>query len=452
MEFNQFHIQTMHREKYFFYYGFLFLVLSCQNNINSSPKEEIMSSTPHQIKAVNDEEIKEGTKTMAIIGATLIDGRGGAPVAESSVLIHGNKILEAGKKGVVEIPEDAEVVDAQGLFLLPGLIDAHFHLDGIKKLPHEFLMNGITSLRDPGEWIEFYDEERASDYPLPRLFLTGPHLDMPPSAHPKHSVLVRDEEEAIKQVYKMADQGASAIKIYYRLSLGIMSKICEAAHSIGLPVTAHLEISNAKEVVLAGVDGIEHVTSLGLSLLPGPAAEQYRQSVLADNNARRDGRYKVWNALDLNTPQVHSLIYFLKDHQTFLCPTLAVFEYRLGEGKMDSVHANGFKKMQEFVGKAHQAGVRIVVGSHSIVPYAGKGWAFHQEMELLAESGMSSEDIIVAATMESARFFRIEHRLGSVEKGKVADLLLVKENPLADIKAMRSIHSVMLNGVWVNSE
>lgn len=135
-----------------------------------------------------------------------------------------------------------------------------------------------------------------------------------------------------------------------------------------------------------------------------------------------------------------------------MCPTVAAFEYRLGGGKSDTVQAEGFRNMLTFVGKAHQAGVRMVVGSHSIVPYAAKGWAFHQEMELLAESGMSPAAIIVAATMENARFFRIDHRLGSVEKGKIADLLLVKENPLTNIKALRTVHRVMLNGVWVSVE
>jgi imidazolonepropionase-like amidohydrolase len=394
----------------------------------------------------------EGKATIAILGATLLDGRGGEPLADAGVVVEGNAITAVGKRGEIAIPAGAEVVEAAGLFLLPGLIDAHFHLDGIARLPHDFLVNGLTSLRDPGEWIEYYDGERAAGYPLPRLFLTGPHLDMPPAAHPKHSVLVRDQEEAVRQVHQLADQGASAIKIYYRLSLGLMASICKAAHARGLPVTAHLEISDAREVIRAGVDGIEHVTSLGLSLLPGPEAEQYRQAVLADNNARRKGRYEVWQSLDLQGEKVDSLTRFLKDRQTFFCPTLAAFEYRLGEGKQDTVQAEGFRNMLAFVGKAHKAGVRVVVGSHSIVPYAEKGWAFHQEMELLAECGMSPAAIIKAATQENARFFRVEDRLGSIEKGKMADLVLVRENPLTDIRALRQVERVMLNGVWVKRE
>jgi imidazolonepropionase-like amidohydrolase len=217
-------------------------------------------------------------------------------------------------------------------------------------------------------------------------------------------------------------------------------------------VTTHLELVDARDAISAGVDGIEHVTSLGISLSPAFEAEQYKQSVLADNNARRKGRYEIWRSLNINSKIVDSLIAFMKEHQTYLSPTLAIFEYRLENGKSDTAQWDGFKNMMAFVGKARKGGVRVVVGSHSIVPYATKGWAYQREMELMAESGMSTAEIIVSATMENARFFRISDRLGSIEKGKLADLILVKENPLSDIKAMRKIHKVMLNGVWISPE
>ena len=134
---------------------------------------------------------------------------------------------------------------------------------------------------------------------------------------------------------------------------------------------------------------------------------------------------------------------------TFLCPTLGAFEYRQGPEKKDSTRIVGFVKMMQITGKAYQHNVRLVVGSHGAIPYGGYGWGFQQEMELLAESGMPASEILVAATLENARFFRIEDRLGSIEQGKQADLILVDGDPLEDIRNMRNIRKVMLNGTWV---
>lgn len=105
--------------------------------------------------------------------------------------------------------------------------------------------------------------------------------------------------------------------------------------------------------------------------------------------------------------------------------------------------------MKAMTKKLNEAGVHIVLGSHSSVPYAEDGWAFQHEMELWAECGISNADIIVAATMENALYFRIDDKLGSIEKGKIADILIVRGNPLKDIKAAKNIERVMLNGEWV---
>ena len=99
-----------------------------------------------------------------------------------------------------------------------------------------------------------------------------------------------------------------------------------------------------------------------------------------------------------------------------------------------------------------KAGAKIVVGSHSDVPHAKRGWAYQRELELLVESGLTPMEAIVAGTMENARYFHIADRLGSVEAGKLADLVLVEGDPLKDISNMRRIKRVMLNGVWQRAE
>jgi imidazolonepropionase-like amidohydrolase len=403
-----------------------------------------------RIREINEKEIASRKSTIAITGATIIDGRGGSPISDGCVVVTDGIISAAGKAADIEIPKNAQIVNARGLTLLPGFIDSHFHLDGVHGLPAQFLQNGVTSVRDPGAWMEAYAEERKSGQPIPRLFLAGPHIDMFPPAYPRDAYVVRDADEAVREVNHLADQGASVIKVYFRLPPAIIAAVCKAAHARGIPVTGHLETTEAKEAIEAGLDGIEHITSFGLTLVPQREGEKYRQMVLADNNARKQGRYEVWKNIDPDSPATDSLGIFLSGKGTFVSPTLGAFEYQAATGQpTDTARLEGFGKMKKITGKLHRAGARIVVGSHSMITYAETGWAFQREMELLVESGLSPAEVITAGTLQNARFFRIEDRLGSIEKGKQADLILIKGDPLKNISAARNVNKVMLNGVWV---
>ena len=401
------------------------------------------------MREVNEVVRPTATQLIAITGATLIDGRGGAPLSDAVIVIRGDKIAAVGTRKTIVIPKGAEVVEARGLTLLPGLIDSHFHIDGDYGLPALFLQHGITSIRDPGEWMHSYDPPRKSGAPIPRLFLADPHLDSFGPAYPEDAVVVRDADEARNAVNRAIERGASSIKVYFRLPLGLIKVVAETAHARGVPVTAHLEIVAATDAIRAGVDGLEHVTSFGTSLLDPRDAEVYRQAILKDNNARRDGRYKMWSEIDLASPRVQEVLDLIVKRGTYVSATLAVFEKRNGDRDATEMHVRGFANMLKFVGLAKNAGARIVAGSHSSVPHAERGWAYQRELELLVESGLTPMQAIVAATTEQARFFRIAERLGSIEAGKLADLILVEGDPNQDIRAMRRVQRVMLNGKWV---
>jgi imidazolonepropionase-like amidohydrolase len=385
--------------------------------------------------------------TIIISGARLIDGQGGPPIEDSVVVVEGDRIVAAGPRGSLR-PPAGETFDASGLTLLPGLIDAHFHRGDVK-LPNVFLNNGVTSVRDPGAWNQSYEPVKKLGVPIPRLFLTGPHLDMAPPAYPHNSLLVNDPEEARAVVHRLVDEGATALKVYFRLPLATIRAVCEAAHQRNVPVTAHLEIVRADDAIEAGLDGVEHVTSVGTAIADIMEAEKFRQAVTADNKARNEGRYQLWSTIDLESPRVGRLIDLMVRRGVFFSPNLAIFERRAGERGATEMHAKACENMRRFTGMASKAGVRVVVGSHSNVPYAETGWAYQREMELMLESGMTPMDVIVGATLHNATFFRAENRIGSIEPGKLADLVLIEGDVLRDISSMRRVRRVMLNGAWI---
>jgi imidazolonepropionase-like amidohydrolase len=117
----------------------------------------------------------------------------------------------------------------------------------------------------------------------------------------------------------------------------------------------------------------------------------------------------------------------------------------------DSIGRIAFENMKTLVRICHEKGVKLTVGSHGPwVPFAPKGWSYQYEMELMVDSGMDPLSVIAAGTSENARFLKIFDRLGSLETGKLADLVLVKGDPLKDIRAMYNIEAVMLNGIWLD--
>ncbi|XOV93605.1 MAG: hypothetical protein ACFHWX_02620 [Bacteroidota bacterium] len=209
---------------------FIFSLTSCEDGREQSLQ------TPKNIRpiqAMNEPTLAPGKGIKVIKGATLIDGNGGEPIENAVVIIKDNIIENVLSEASVKLPEGAEVIDADGLYLLPGLIDAHYHGDN-PQISVQFLQHGVTSARNPGAWIEDYEDVLTCGQPIPRLFLTGPHLDMFPPAYPANSALVRDKTEARNHVQFFYEQGASAIKVYFRLTPDLIKEVCQTADKLGI--------------------------------------------------------------------------------------------------------------------------------------------------------------------------------------------------------------------------
>ena len=325
------------------------------------------------------------------------------------------------------------------------------------------LANGVTAFRDPGQWDEYFADLRATiaadGLRGPRIHTAGPHIDGPGPAYPRDSVVARDADEARQFAERAVAQGATAIKIYFRLPLASAKAVIDVCRQRHVTSTAHLEILEAAELFLYGLDGIEHITSLGPSLLPQIERERYRQAVLADNAARGPGRYAAFAGLDLDSADARALWAVIGSKRPFIDATLAVFEQRPGvstsekdTAELIATRANGFKKMLATTRRALDAGGRIVMGGHSSVPFAGRGEAPWREMELLVDAGLTPMQAIVAATANGADFLGRSRDLGTIEPGKLADLIVLTGNPLARIAEIRTVERVLAGGAWVDVE
>jgi imidazolonepropionase-like amidohydrolase len=351
----------------------------------------------------------------------------------------------------ITIPADALRVDARGMSVLPGLIDSHFHsrLNLITPVTYE-LHRGITSFRDPGHPFHFYDPVLRTALMMPRVFLCGAHLDGPPPVWPDQAIVIRDASHARQTVNEHVDGGASAIKVYFRLPLEHISAVCEEAKERNVLVTAHLELVDADQAIHAGVRGIEHVTSFGTTLASPENVARFKQAVTLDSGARREMRHWLWSTLDLErSVRSKRLIELLIEKEVYVSPTLAIFERRNGAKEGTKEQERAFGNMLQFMSACYEAGVRIVVGSHTSAPFAEKGRAYQRELELLIDCGMTPLEAITAGTLVNARFFGVEDRLGTVEMGKLADLLIVEGDPSKQIDDLVRVQKVMLNGRWV---
>src|SRR5690606_31273818 len=216
-----------------------------------------------------------------------------------------------------------------------------------------------------------------------------------------------------------------------------------------------LELLDARELFEAGLHGVEHITSLGMSITPRMAAEQYRQAVLRDNNARREGRYRLFASADLDGPEARALYATLRERRPWIDPTLAVFERRADRPpagvtpELAEVYAAGFAKMRQLTRRVALEGARVVLGGHTEVPFAGRGEAPWRELELLVDAGFTPLEALTAATGTAAAFLCQSDSLGSLRPGFMADLVVFRGDPTTRIADVRTVERVMVGGTWV---
>jgi imidazolonepropionase-like amidohydrolase len=425
-------------------------------------------------------------RPIAIVGGTLIDGTGAAAVADSVVVIRDGKFQEVGERGKVSIPQGAEVIEAKGKSILPGLIDGHCHYrDWMGEV---YLAYGVVTCpnisNNPVEWIIAQREGvKNGSVRGPRVWASANIIDGPPPEgtgvlrRQRTSIIVNSEEEARQAVRGLVEKGVDGIKLFERLKPQVAKAAADEAHKLGRPVFGHtLDIFTAAEngynsvehswsVIYTSIQDIKKRNELDIARMRRkidtaevhaymePAIFDRLIKVMVDKKVHWSPTWATWlrplsvHAADmkrrelvlLRNPSLKYLPgYILKDTESFF----ARYEKMDAEKRTELV--GGYKMLQDFIRRFAAAGGKIHTGSdpNHVVP----GYAMHAELEMLVEAGLTPQQAIQTASLNVAQAWGKDKDYGSIEKGKVADLFIVRGDPLKNIADTQNVEAVYSDG------
>ena len=364
-----------------------------------------------------------GDQVVALVNGTLIDGTGASPLRDAVVVIQRGHIAAVGTRAQVKIPDGANIIDVQGATILPGFINAHVHQGYNEQNLQTWAQGGVTTVRDLGAFSsdDLFARRNAllKDSLNARLVAAGPMVTVP-NGYPMvpwggKGLTITSPQDAASKVNQLLDSGADVIKIAmesggsFRRDIPMLSAqeaqaIVQVAHQRGDWVSAHvLQTPDLARALDAGADDIAHM---------------------------------------VEDPLTDALIQRMVKEDVYWVPTLELWK-RVGPTDKRTV-----TNLSRFV----KAGGKIALGTD----YAGYDAVFDlgmpvTEIELMQEAGMTPMQVIIAATRNAARVCNLDHKLGTLELDKVADVLVVNGDPLQDIRAFTQIRLVIHNGTIIRN-
>ena len=433
------------------------------------------------------------SRLLVFKNVTVIDVLDGKPKPGTTVMVSGNRITNVGRKA--KIPKDAEIIDATGKFLIPGLWDMHVHTltnDSYEWIFPMLIAHGVTGVRElgnnmPFERINLFRQEILEGRRLgPRLgSATGRILDGPETSIPQVSTVVTTPDQARQLVRTYKQQGADFIKPYNLLSREVYLAITDEAKRQKIPVAGHIPFSmSAAEVSDLGQISLEHV-QIGIFVACSRDEANLRREwqELIKSGQRGAGLTIMAKAVATYDEQkAQSFFALLRRNGTWVCPTSIVFRpveligdesTLLSDSRMKYIPDVSRRRWREafqqrtnivvtpverkarsdlrlkIVGAMQRAGVRLLAGADAPNPYTFPGFSLHEELELFVEAGLTPLEALRTATLNPAEFLGEEKTLGTIEKGKFADLVLLDANPLEDIKNTTRIAAVVANGKYL---
>jgi imidazolonepropionase-like amidohydrolase len=402
-----------------------------------------------------------GDAPIALTGARVIDGTGAAPIEDATLVISDGLVQAVGPAASVQIPEGATRVDVSGKTITPGLINAHAHVSFSSENPAppaEQLMDqlrlygdyGITTVyalgSDGVEAVRLRDQQQQAPGDGPRLYTSGP------------GVTAATADEGRQKVTAVADQRVNIVKTRLdgeegsndRQAPDVYQAIIDEAHSRDLRVAVHMfYLDDAKNLVEAGADILAH------SIRDVDVDQAFIDELIA-----RDIGYIATLTRDLSvfiyetTPAFFEDPFFLTHIDAYRDQMTQVSDPALMERTLNDTAPRGAQEIKVALEQANRnlkllvdGGVSVAFGTDTGASVGRwQGYFEHTEMEMMADAGLTPMQILVTATSGAAKVMQLDTLLGTLEPGKAADLLVLSDNPLTDIRNMRTIESVWIAG------
>lgn len=425
---------------------------------------------------------------VALLHVRVIDGTGAAPAEDQTILINHGKIAEIGPAASVAIPAGAKRLELAGHTVIPGLVGMHEHLfypsgEGIPtyneqsfSFPRLYLASGVTTARTAGSMEPYTDLNvkasiDAGRSPGPKFYITAPYLEGAGSPilqlHP-----LTGPEDARRTVQYWAAEGATSFKAYMYITRAELTAAVEEAHKLGLKVTGHLCAVGFREAAAIGIDNLEHGIEVDTEFDPGKQPD-----VCPSQTLTRDTLVK----LDIKSAPVQEMIRDLVKHNVAITSTLAVFDagaphrppfdqrmvdVLTPQGAISYLSArarasdssstaalDALKKEEQFEYEFVKAGGLLMSG----VDPTGNGGAMAgfgdlRNLELLVEAEFTPVEAVKIATLNGAKWLKADDRIGSIAKGKQADLVVMEGNPATKISDVRNVRIVIKEGVGYDPE
>ena len=377
---------------------------------------------------------------VALVGATLIDGAGGIPIPDAVVVVSGGRMRAAGPAGSVVVPPNAQRVDVRGRTIVPGLWDMHTHMMQMEWAP-VYLAAGVTTVRDMGNLTDFILPFRAavdSGRGLgPRMLLAGLIDGGGPNAFGAENAATPEEARVV--VRRFHALGFVQMKLYSLLTPEVIAATIDEAHRLGMSVTGH--VPTALTLTAAVDAGMDHIAHLSIR---GDADSDSVRAQIAHLRARGTVLDPTVSWGELLSHSTQEPVSNFQPGVAHLPPVLAQRINAMGVSTIDPETARQrFARTLAILRAVHKAGIPIVAGTDEGVP----GFSVYREVELFTQFGMTPMQAIQAATVVGARAMGMADSLGTVEVGKLADLIVLDGNPLDRISNIRRVELVMKGGV-----